>query len=283
MRRNSQRRRGAVVVLVAVLLIVIISVVAIAWDAGLLLDNRRSVQAAADAAALAAADELFENYGTNNGVDPAPSYPAQASALATAAANGYSNDGVTSVVTVNIPPTSGNFVGKAGYAEVIVQFNQKRGFSRIFGSGDLPVQARAVARGIPGNVGLLILDPTISDSCEIDGNVSIQNGGQIWVNSTDAAATQVASTSKLTTGGLDLVGGLQNNGSITYTNGGGLQTGVSPMPDPLASIPEPTTAGLTNYGSVTVTTDTTLSPGIYTNIIIQAPAAPRAPSRQGLP
>src|SRR5207245_2293908 len=118
--------------LVAISLTAIIGVVAIALDAGLLLDNRRAAQAAADAAALAAADDLFVNYGTNNGLDP--HNDAQNSALATAAANGFNNDGVTSVVSVSIPPASGPFKGKAGYAEVIVQFNQSRGFSSLFGS-----------------------------------------------------------------------------------------------------------------------------------------------------
>ncbi len=103
------------------------------------------------------------------------------------------------------------------------------------------------------------------------------NGGQIFVNSTDSAGTQVASTSKLSTGGLNLVGGLQNNGTITYTSGGGLKTGVAPMSDPLASIPEPTTAGLTNYGNVTIITDTTLQPGIYTTITITSGNVTLAP------
>ena len=33
--------------------------------------------------------------------------PARASALKTAASNGYANDGTTSIVNVNMPPTSG--------------------------------------------------------------------------------------------------------------------------------------------------------------------------------
>src|SRR5580704_13248954 len=118
MRCKPEKRRG---------MIAMFSVVAIALDGGLLFENRRRVQSAADAAALAATDDLFSNFGTNSGSDP--SGTAKASALATASANGYTNDGTTSVVTVNIPPTSGNFSGKVGYAEVIIKFNQKRGFS----------------------------------------------------------------------------------------------------------------------------------------------------------
>lgn len=142
MRYGSKKRRGMIAVVVAVSLVVVFSVAAIALDGGLLLHNHRMVQSAADAAALAAANDLFANYNANQGADP--SGTAKASALSTAKANGFNNDGETNTVTVNIPPRSGNFKGKAGYAEVIIQFNQKRGFSSIFGSGDLPVTARAV-------------------------------------------------------------------------------------------------------------------------------------------
>ncbi len=273
---THSRRRGTVAVFIALSLTVLVGILAITLDGGLMLTESRHAQVVADAAATAAAADLFQNAGLNAGTDP--SGTAKASALDTAKANGYSNDGITSVVTVNIPPLSGDYVGKAGFAEVIVQYNLKRGFSAIWGNGTLPVTARAVASGIPGSIGILILDPALSDSCEIDGkNVNILNGGQIYVNSTDGAGTQVASGVKLSCGGLNLVGGLANNGSITYTNGGGLKTGVAPVADPLAKIPEPTTAGLTTYPDQNITSNTTLQPGIYKNITIKSGAVTLAP------
>ena len=60
-RRHSRRlspRRGVVVVLIAVCLVVILAFVAIAVDGGGLLELRRAAQATADAAALAAAEEV---------------------------------------------------------------------------------------------------------------------------------------------------------------------------------------------------------------------------------
>src|SRR5262249_12470902 len=158
----------------------------------------------------------------------------------TAAANGYSNDGVTSAVTVNIPPTSGNFAGKAGHAEVIVQFKQARGFSAIFGSGTLPVKARAVARGWPGNIGILILDPHPTVAAQIVGNINIKNNGQIYVNSDNtvvndefkgysgAGGAYLESTANLTCGGINILGKLskETGSTLAYTGGGGLKTGV---------------------------------------------------------
>jgi Flp pilus assembly protein TadG len=105
-----------VAVLVAVCLTVLLSFVAIAVDGGMLLDSRRRVQAAADAAAMAAVEDLYLNWRTNQGLDPDGT--AAAKAMDNAAANGFTN------VVVNIPPQSGYFTGKAGYAEVIVTYNQ---------------------------------------------------------------------------------------------------------------------------------------------------------------
>ena len=277
MLRKSAKRRATIAVLVAISMIAILGIVAIALDGGLLLDNHRHVQAAADAAALAAADDLFKNWQTNNGHDP--SGKAQASALSTAAANGYNNDGVTSVVTVNIPPKSGSFVGKWGYAEVIIQFNQKRNFSGIFGSGDLPVTSRAVASGNPGNIGILILDPHLQGALEIRGNVDIQNNGQLYSNSDNTtpndAASQGATGSvfvgpgiTVTAGGINVFNSLVSDGTVNYTNGGGLSYYTTPMTDPLASIPEPTTSGLTQYNNVTFNSGGTLHPGVYNNITV---------------
>jgi Flp pilus assembly protein TadG len=52
MRFASKRRRGSIVILVAICLIALLGIVALALDGGVLLDQRRHVQAAADALAL---------------------------------------------------------------------------------------------------------------------------------------------------------------------------------------------------------------------------------------
>ena len=272
MAKKTNNRRGVAIVMTAIALIAIIGVAAIALDGGLALDNRQRVQAAADSAAMAAAVDLFNQYlAGGNGLDSPGT--AKTSALTTASANGFNNDGVNSVVTVNIPPQSGNFSGKAGYAEIIVQVNQKRGLSGIFGSAALPVSARAVAKGITGNIGILILDQSQMDVCEIDGNVNVLNGGQIYVNSTASWSTMLADTANLTCGGINLEGSLANlGGKITYTNGGGLNSYTNDVTDPLASIPEPTTAGLTDHGDMNITHNTTLDPGMYHNLTINSPS-----------
>src|SRR5262249_36295909 len=136
------------------------TVLAVTVDLGFLLVERRHAQATADAAALAAASDIYANNGSTG--------TASASALGVASANGYTNDGTTSNVTVNIPPLSGNFIGQAGYVEVIVTWYQKRGFSGILGSGPIPVSARAVARGL-----------SVSGTSSLPGILLLGNTGTI--------------------------------------------------------------------------------------------------------
>src|SRR5947209_8142171 len=88
-------RRGTVVALVAICLTIILGVLALALDGGTMFAERRHAQAAADAAAMAAACDLYYNYWTNNGKDP--SGTAAKSATDTAAANGYTSDGTTCI------------------------------------------------------------------------------------------------------------------------------------------------------------------------------------------
>jgi len=286
MKHISRTRRGAVAVLIAVSLTGMLAVMAFALDGGLLQDKRRAVQAAADAAALAASDDMWAHYGTNNGTDPDGT--ALASALATASADGYNNDSTTNRITVNSPPASGNFAGKAGYAEVIIQYNEPRFFSGIFGSGTMAVKARSVSGGQPGNVGILMLDPHLTIVAQIGDNVNILNGGGIFINS-DATvkgdinegpyAIYLESTAHITTGGIYTVGplGREAGSTITYTNGGSLHTCVTPLSDPLASVPEPVVPAGTKqnptYAPPKNGTHTFhMSPGIYGNVTVKSGA-----------
>src|SRR5690242_9175810 len=100
MKRCFPRRRATVAVVVSVCLTILLGAAAFAIDGGMTQQNRRNVQAAADASALAAADDLFQRYTTNSGLDVGGNAATKTKALASA--NGYNNDGTTNTVTVNI-------------------------------------------------------------------------------------------------------------------------------------------------------------------------------------
>src|SRR5690242_28492 len=107
----DRSRPGNVTVWLIVCLGVIVSILALGMDGGRMLEERRHVQDAAEAAALAAAGDLYLNHRQNQGTDPQGT--ARSAALTNAAANGFTNDGSASTVTVNIPPKSGTFTGQA--------------------------------------------------------------------------------------------------------------------------------------------------------------------------
>ena len=257
--RIRTERRGNVCVLVAVCLTALMGVVAIAIDGGLVMDNRLRVQAGADASALAAAEQLFLDWQTGHGLDTA-------GRAKTAAENLASQNGFTLVPTVNIPPLEGPFAGKPNYAEVIVRYSQKRYFSSIFGSTNITVTARAVAEGgwKAASNGILVLDPTAPGSLTDTGNgtVTVQ-GASLIVDSSapDGGTATGGGTVSATTA--DFSGMPGYGGSGTWS--GTLNSGVPPTPDPLAGLPEPTTAGMASFnkeqdsGKKTVT----ISPGVY--------------------
>ncbi len=259
-------RRGFVVVFVAVCMVALFSVIALAVDGGMLMTERRHAYATADAAAMAAAADLYDNFWTYSGKDPTGT--AKASALKTAAGNGYLENGPRTTVTVNIPPKSGRYTGLDGYAEVLVEYRQPRAFSVFMGSGDLPVPARAVALGMPvaADVGILVLDPDDKGALNSHGSgLSSVKDTPVVVNSNhpDAAAIasgggNLASPDFYITGGYDTTGGGQFIGDI--------HTGVPPMEDPLAYLPPPDPNEMTVQSTrkVQYTQGTAdLLPGVY--------------------
>jgi hypothetical protein len=250
---QSQPRKGKVVPLVAVALIPVLGFAAVAIDGGFLLSQRRQAQRAADSAALAAAVDMFTNWNKNGGTDPNKS--AYNSAQTTASANGFIN-GTNATVTVNIPPKSGTFVPNAqtgftanGYAEVIITYNQPRYLSNIFGTGNIPVYARAVARGTytPASPGILVLDPKDNNTLNVTatGGVTV-TGGSIVVNSNSpnggATCTNTGNIVGQTINLSDNTYNHSNSGTL-YAPAVGQTSGINfnqpPTPDPLANLAEP--------------------------------------------
>ena len=275
--RPDRRRRAVVVAFVALSLVGLVGVAAIAIDGGLLYLELRKTRAGADAAAMAAACDLYKNYPTNNGTDPSGS--AKQAALDVASTNGFTNDTTTSTVVVNIPPLSGPYTGLAGYTEVIITYNVQRGFSRVFGSAPVPVVARAVSRGawVTPRPGVIILDYTGKAALNTQGNGAFTEvGGPVIVNSNNSSAEVSSGNGVFTAPEFDITGGLAFNGSnanlVTKPVANQVFTGTHPTPDPLAYLvpPDPTTlaAGKMTTGPNPNGNGTlyTLYPGVYTNL-----------------
>jgi Flp pilus assembly protein TadG len=263
--RPISRRSGAVAPLVAVLMVVLCVVISIVLEEGMMLSESRRAQAAADAAAMAGACVLYQNYKTTAGVDSA----SITAATQMAANNGYMNDASgaspnpnTTSVVANNPPSTGYFKGQAGYVEVNTTYYQGRYFSWVLSlwpinatlSDTMPVTARAVAQGMwtPFHAGVLLLDKSGS-SLQDKGNAQIVvNGGDVIINSNSSSALFDAGNATLVVqnGSIDITGNDVNAQSSAGTIGSGssIQTpnGSSdvyinqhPTPDPLAYLPAP--------------------------------------------
>jgi hypothetical protein len=277
-RIGLRARRGAVTIFVAFALIGILGVVAIAVDGGILMDKRRHAQATADSVALAAADILYSKYRTYKGLDADGAALAQA--LRTANQNGYSNDTTTSVVSVRFAPQvyadgpDKGTVIPAGYVEVILQYKQSRFFSMIFGSAPVPINSRAVARGMyaTGKYGIHVLDLNDKGALTSNGNGTFNVKNALVLvnsNSTEAAISTGAGT--LTAPEYEIVGG--------YTGGGfngTITTSTLPIADPLRFLPPPDKTTMTVQSTTLLSISggkTTLYPGLYIGGISIAGAA----------
>jgi hypothetical protein len=269
--KSDTRRRGTVLVMFAVCLIAIMGLVALAIDGGLLRAERIRAQAAADAAALAGACQLYQAYATSNGKDTSGS--AGKGALTTAADNGYANDVTNSTVVVNIPPASGRYAGLAGYVEVLITSRQIRCFSNIWSSAPIDVHARAVARGawVPFKASILSLDTGDKGAISVKGNGSLNStGAPAYINSNSPAALSVSGGGTFAVPAVDITGGYSGSG-ITGT----INTGAHPTPDPLAYLPAPGETGgppVPSAGSLNKTSlggskyQYDLYPGTYYNL-----------------
>jgi hypothetical protein len=256
-------RRAAVSIWLLLGLGAIIGVVALGMDGGRLMDERRHAQAAADAIALAAATDLYHNYWQTFGKDV--NGTAAAAGMTIAASNGYSNDGVTNIVTINTPPLSGSYVGQAGYVEVIVQSNLSAGFSKIFTFEDLPVQARSVALGLPLKIGLILLRKSGASALLNNSPALTLINGSIIVDSNDPAAYNQSSFGAVIANNIRVTGNYINPGSALIL--AKLRTGVRPTLDPLAYLPVPDMSGATVRSTSPLVVNsllpTVLSPGVY--------------------
>jgi hypothetical protein len=256
---NGTPRRGSVLVWLALSAAVLIGIVALSQDGGRMMEERRRAQAAADAAALAAAGDMYANYWTNHGLDPGGT--AGAMAATSAAANGYPASGVT----VNVPPTSGAFAGVAGYVEVIVTGHLQAGFSKIFSQTDLQVEARAVARGQPMKIGMIVLRPAGADAFLNNAAAFTLVNAPLIVNSSDAAALHQASFGIAQAKRFDVTGNFVNSGGALML--GKIRTGVRPTPDPLALLPIPNSASASAQSAVPLLINSllpkALQPGVY--------------------
>ena len=240
---------GAVMILTAFMAIVLIGFAGLAVDAGSWYVTKRSMQSAADAAAINAAIEM-----TGTGVTNAQVIGAARQA---AAQNGFDTEAgalVDAAVTAN---------GQS----VVVQISQSSPtqFASLFLGGSVTIQAAATASLNASPICIHSLEPTAAGGLVLDSNARINAAGcSIQVNSTDSTALEINSNASLSAESICVTGGYDvgSNGAVSPTPDTG-SGACPPVSDPLAAIPAPSFSGC-DYTDLEVDhASTTLNPGVY--------------------
>ena len=192
--KKRKGERGQMLVLLTLLLPVVLGFVALTVDVGLALIERRDLQNAVDAAALAAAQDLANGESTATVTATAMEYLER---------NGYNDS--DDAIEINIPPTSGTYAGLSGYVEVKASSDAPVAFLTLFLDDPFRPDARSVAEGTPTTAGAddgtlpppAPVPTTIAcGSPEVDGRVTDSDGytklGDLGVGATDYGDVFVA-------------------------------------------------------------------------------------------
>jgi hypothetical protein len=262
--------RGQALILIALGLVVMIAMTGLAVDGGNAFAEHRTAQNAADNAALAAAYNLAAGNPT----------AAVTAARAIADSNGYDS------VTINIPPTSGQYAGNSEYVEVIISTTTQTMFAPVVGMEEINSTVSAVARGRPAQGGslangnaIMALSNTGKSTMLYNGgaNVTVTGGSGMFVNSNDKDALFFNSNITINAPGMTVVGGYKTNATFPWLNT--IKTGQTSQSIPLppvsltSKIPAiPTAPTCSTSGSYTNTgfNEVTYTPGNHNSIIVNS-------------
>ncbi len=212
--------------------------------------TQRSAQSAADAAAIAGGVEAM--------------WGGDASAIETAAEDQAALNGFdASMVTVNIPPSSGPNTGDPNAVEVIIEAPTPGFFSSVvYQEPPVDITARSVAAQVAGSPACIVaLEPTATAFTVQGGSAFTADGCMLQVNSTAPNALMSTGGSSITADEIAVTGDYTGSGYSTTP-----ETGTPPMADPLAYLQPPASAGdpcdFTGWSSGGGVT-TTISEGVY--------------------
>jgi hypothetical protein len=124
--------------------------------------------------------------------------------------------------------------------------------------------AGSVTSPASGNT-LMLLHPTADKALELTGNatVDLNNKGGVYINSSSSQAASATGNAKLIAPTTSITGNYTTSGNAALQTT--ITTGVSAAADPLSSITQPSTSGMTVQSNSTMTINgtQTLQPGVY--------------------
>ena len=179
----KKNERGQAMIMIVFSLIGLLGMSALAIDGGNAYVDRRKAESAASAAALSGAVTRIEGGNWRS------------AALATAATNGYDNNGITNTVELNTPPISEPYTGNPEYIEVIITSYVDTYFGPVIGVPQVINRVKAISQSKPAVLGemfdgyaLVSLAP--HSNCDLkrsfwihsEATISLEGGG-LFINS----------------------------------------------------------------------------------------------------
>lgn len=241
MKFTHRSERGQAIILIVFGIIGLLAITALAIDAGNSFADRRHAQSAADTAAFATALEKIDDTPADNG----NGIDWRAVGLARATSNGYSNDGMHTVV-INNPPVAGcngvngPYAGNSQYYQVIIHSAVDTYFGSVIGIPQLNNCVEAISRVKPSVITQLAIGAAVAAMNCHGNNITASSGsttvtligGGAFSNSDNASALYVQKLSNLIT---PMDKGLQAVGGITAPYGypSPVSTGLAQFPCPL--------------------------------------------------
>lgn len=248
MNAKRNREKGAIIPLFAVILPAIVGALGLAVDTGSMYDETRRMQTAADAAAIAAAQEMrvlnFDGYKT--------------AAISDATLNGYEPDDEVTI-EINRPPSTGPRSGDSRFVEVFIRREAPTYFMGIFVDKGASLTARAVAGVEPADSCVYVLNPDDADSFDASGSSRVLlEDCAIYVNSDSSDAAVADGSSIVDAVSINVVGGYDGSGFYPEPF-----TGVPAQADPLAEFEAPPFGDCDYPKQIILTEAVTLDPGVY--------------------
>lgn len=226
--RIHHDEHGQTILLVALSLPIMLGFIGVATDLGSLFKDKRTIQTAADAAAIAGALNLSN--GTWN-----------SAALAASATNGFTNGSNGVTVTVNNGPTwsHSNYLGQSGYIEATVVKSEPTIFLALFGYPSVNVLARAVATNQAAANGCVYTLGTTGTDLYVQGSPGIDapNCAFSVGSSSSNAISEIGNGGSIITSSISAVGNIGTSGFGDFSPkpvGNAI-----PVSDPLAGMQYP--------------------------------------------
>jgi hypothetical protein len=119
---------------------------------------------------------------------------------------------------------------------------------------------------------IFVLDPSAGGALSLSGNATLKVPGAIVVDSSSSTAVSASGNAQITASVIDVRGKVQKSGDATFSPAP--VTGTAVIADPFASLGEPSTSGMTYYGSKSFSgsSTATICSGIYSSIAVSGNA-----------